>query len=139
MYQGCYGFSWTFTHDSYSYTGFCEDNSQGVCPDCEGTHEHMPYQSGGTNECGLSVTATESQYGNDSVTSVDPFIDTGIEEAEITELRDRTQELVYTEWESVQEEVLHSGDHASEIATQGSIAIIEQVFQNVSLPVESYR
>ena len=60
-------------------------------------------------------------------------------EAEITELRDRTQELVYTEWERVQEEVLHAGDHASEIATQGSIAIIEQVCQNVSLPVESYR
>lgn len=83
-YQGCYGFSWTFTHDSYSYTGFCEDNSQGVCPDCGGTQEHMPYQSAGTNECGLSVSATESQYGNDSVLSVDPYIATGIEEAEIT-------------------------------------------------------
>ena len=54
-------------------------------------------------------------------------------EAEITELRDRTQETVYTEWEGVQEEVLHAGDHASEAATQGSIAITEQVFQNVSL------
>ena len=83
-YEGCYGFSWTFTHDSYSYTGFCEDNSQGVCPDCDGTHEHTPYQSGGTNECGLSVTATETLYENESVTSVDPFIGTGIEEAEIT-------------------------------------------------------
>ena len=84
VYQGCYGFSWTFTHDSYSYTGFCEDNSQGVCPDCNGTHEHTPYQSGGTNECGLSVTATET-------------------------------------------------------ATKGSIAITEQVFQNVSPLAESRR
>lgn len=54
-------------------------------------------------------------------------------EAEITELRERTQEMVYTEWERLQDNVLHTGDHASEIATQGSIAITEQVFQNVSL------
>ena len=84
VYQGCYGFSWTFTHDSYSYTGFCEDNSQGVCPDCEGIHAHTPYQSGGTNEYGLSVTATETMCENEAVTSVDPYISTGIEEAEIT-------------------------------------------------------
>ena len=25
-YRGCYGFSWTFTHDSYSYTGFCSES-----------------------------------------------------------------------------------------------------------------
>ena len=36
-------------------------------------------------------------------------------------------------------EMTDTGDHASEITTQGSIAIIEQVCQNVSLPVESYR
>ena len=83
-YQGCYGFTWTFTHDSYAYTGYCDDNSQGVCPDCEGTHEHTPYQAGGTNEYGLSVTATETMYENEAVTSVDPYVDTGIEEAEIT-------------------------------------------------------
>ena len=29
VYNGCYGFSWTFTHDSYAYTAFCDDNSQG--------------------------------------------------------------------------------------------------------------
>ena len=35
VYQGCYGcygFSWTFTHDSYSYTGFCEDKLPGRLP-----------------------------------------------------------------------------------------------------------
>ena len=32
----------------------------------------------------MRVTATETMYENDSVTSVDPYIGTGIEEAEIT-------------------------------------------------------
>ena len=26
-YLGCYGFRWTFTHDSYGYTAFCDNNS----------------------------------------------------------------------------------------------------------------
>ena len=83
-YLGCYGFKWTFTHDSYGYTAFCDDNSQGVCPDCEGTHEHTPYQAAGTNEKGLSVSATETLEGKETIASVDPFnTDSGIEEAEI--------------------------------------------------------
>ena len=43
--SGCYGFTWTFTHDSYSYTAFSDDNGYGVgnvCPDCGGTHKHTP-------------------------------------------------------------------------------------------------
>ena len=84
VYDGCYGFSWIFTHDSYGYTAFCDDNSQGVCPDCGSTHVHTPYQAGGTNEMGFSMTATETLKGNDEVTAVDPFPDDGIEEAEIT-------------------------------------------------------
>ena len=83
-YFGCYGFSWVFTHDSYGYTAFCDDNSQGVCPDCDGTHEHTPYQAGGTNEMGFSMTATETLRGNEAVQAVDPCTDEGIEEAEIT-------------------------------------------------------
>lgn len=83
-YLGCYGFKWTFTHDSYGYTAFCDDNSQGVCPDCEGTHEHTPYQAAGTNEKGLSVSATETLEGKETIASVDPFnTESGIEEAEI--------------------------------------------------------
>ena len=39
---------------------------------------------------------------------------------------------IYTE-----KEMTDTGDHASEIATQGSIAIIEQVCQNNVRPVES--
>ena len=84
VYTGCYGFTWTFTHDSYGYTAFRDDNSQGVCPDCGGTHAHTPYQAGGTNSKGLSVTATETLLGNPAVTAADPFnAESGIEEAEI--------------------------------------------------------
>ena len=83
-YTGCYGFTWTFTHDSYGCTAFRDNNSQGVCPDCGGTHAHTPYQAGGTNSRGVSVTATETLVGNAAVTAVDPFnTESGIEEAEI--------------------------------------------------------
>ena len=86
VYQGCYGFTWTFTHDSYSYTAFSDDNGYGVdnvCPDCGGTHKHTPYQAGGTNEMGVTVSATETIGGSEAVEAVDPYADTGIEEAEI--------------------------------------------------------
>ena len=83
-YSGCYGFAWTFTHDSYGYTAFRDNNSLGVCPDCGGTHAHTPYQAGGTNSRGVSVTATETLVGNPAITAVDPFnTGSGIEEAEI--------------------------------------------------------
>ena len=29
-YTGCYGFTWTFSHNSYGYTAFRDNNSQGV-------------------------------------------------------------------------------------------------------------
>ena len=83
-YTGCYGFVWTFTHDSYGYPAFRDNNSQGVCPDCGGTHAHTPYQSCGTNSKGLSVSATETLRGKPEITAVDPFSTaSGIEEAEI--------------------------------------------------------
>ncbi len=66
VYTGCYGFTWTFTHDSYGYTAFRDNNSWGVCPDCGGTHAHTPYQAGGTNSQGVSVTATETLLGKES-------------------------------------------------------------------------
>lgn len=83
-YVGCYGFTYTFSHDSYSYTARRDDNSAGVCPDCGSTHDHTPYEEAGTNEMGVMVSATESLYGNEAVAAVDPFTDAGIEEAEIT-------------------------------------------------------
>ena len=84
VYTGCYGFTWTFTHDSYGYTAFSDNNSTGVCPDCGGTHAHTPYQAGGTNSKGVSVTATETLAGKAAVEAVDPYNrESGIEEAEI--------------------------------------------------------
>lgn len=83
-YTGCYGFTWTFTHDNYGYTAFRDNNSPGVCPDCNGTHAHTPYQSAGTNSKGVSVTATETLVGKEAVKKADPYNNnTGIEEAEI--------------------------------------------------------
>ena len=85
VYQGCYGFTYTFTKDSYSYTAFSDDNLSGYCPDCGGEHAHTPYEAGGTNEMGLTVSATETlSGGSKAVKAVDPFNkQTGIEEAEI--------------------------------------------------------
>ena len=35
-YHGCFGYTWTFTHDSYRYVSRRDDNLLGICPDCEG-------------------------------------------------------------------------------------------------------
>lgn len=86
VYNGCYGFTYTFTKDSYAYTGFRDDNGegqQGVCPDCGGTHAHTPYEAAGTNEKGVSVSATETIGCSEAIEAVDPYTDAGIEEAEI--------------------------------------------------------
>ncbi len=87
VYNGCYGFTYTFTHDSYGYTAFSDDNGAAVeneCPDCGGTHAHTPYQAAGTNEKGLTVTATETLGSSKAVAEADPKnYETGIEEAEI--------------------------------------------------------
>ena len=85
-YDGCYGFSYTFTKDSYAYTAFSDDNGEAVggeCPDCGGTHAHTPYEAGGTNEMGVTVSATETIGCSDVIYEADPYLDTGIEEAEI--------------------------------------------------------
>ncbi len=85
VYQGCYGFTYTFQKDSYGYTAFSDDNLSGYCPDCGGQHAHTPYEAGGTNEMGLTVSATETLSGAcKAIKAVDPFnYETGIEEAEI--------------------------------------------------------
>ena len=85
-YSGCYGFTYTFTHDSYGYTAFRDDNGEaveGVCPDCGQTHAHTPYEAAGTNDQGVTVTATETLGCSEAVEAVDPYEDLGIEEAEI--------------------------------------------------------
>ena len=86
-YVGCYGFTYTFTKDSYGYTAFSDDNGSavnGVCPDCGGEHKHTPYEAGGTNDMGVTVSATETIGCSDAVYEAYPYEDAGIEEAEIT-------------------------------------------------------
>ena len=86
LYNGCYGFTYTFTKDSYSYNAFQDDNGAGVdnvCPDCGSTHTHTPYQSAGTNEKGVTVSASEALSSSAVLKETDPFKADGIEQAEI--------------------------------------------------------
>lgn len=88
-YTGCYGFNYVFEKDSYSYTAFRDDNGEAqenVCPNCGGNHIHTPYEAGGTNEMGVSMSATETLYSsNAALKELDPYVKNGgIEEAEIT-------------------------------------------------------
>ncbi len=84
-YKGCC-FSYTFTRDSYSYTAFSDDNGpvvEHVCPSCGESHYHIPFEAAGTNEMGLSVTATESLRGSETMREADPCVENGISESEI--------------------------------------------------------
>ncbi len=98
QFLGCpaYGeFEWYFIHDTYRFTHFTNDTLyNGVCPECgEGSPEspvtHPSYTEFGTNEKGVSVSATETIYGNKEVTAVDPLRQektdgkVGIEETDI--------------------------------------------------------
>ena len=96
LFLGCPGygeFEWTWTHDSYRFTHFTNDVFP-VCPECGQSDpktgfSHYSYTEFGTNEKGLSVSATETIYGNKQVTAVDPFVQdkvdgiVGIEETDI--------------------------------------------------------
>lgn len=82
-YQGCTDFTWTFTHDSYKYTARCDGFIDGVCPTCEGTHDHTPYEEAGTNDHGVTVSATNSLNANEKIQETDPFTENGIEESEM--------------------------------------------------------
>ena len=94
-YIGCdfgdgedYGFHWTWTHDSYRFTHYTENTIGGYCPECgaEGVN-HYAYTVGGTNDKGVSMTATETISGKRAVRNVDPYAYSddpqGIEETDI--------------------------------------------------------
>ena len=87
---------WTFTHDSYRFTHFTNDiYYDGICPECDENvltgdpaDFHFSYTEFGTNEKGVSVSATETIHGNDAVKEIDPNVKTGekgggIEETDI--------------------------------------------------------
>lgn len=94
--MGCEGygaFEWTWTHDNYRFISFKADNEfdpEGKCPEC-GVAGHSSYTESGTNEKGVTISATETLYGNEKVTAegVDPMRQTkvdgkvGIEETDI--------------------------------------------------------
>ena len=92
-YLGCpaYGeFEWVFTHDSYRFTYFTNDVFNGACPECGVENPaHWSYTEFGTNEKGVSVSATETISGNAAVKAVDPNIrekkdgKVGIEETDL--------------------------------------------------------
>lgn len=88
-YVGCpeYGpFEWDFTHDSYRFTYFTNDiYYDGICPECGEKADHYSYTEFGTNEKGVSVSATETLYGNEKVTEADPYRDTEWAEANKSE------------------------------------------------------
>ena len=83
VYEGCYGFTHTFTHDSYSYTATSDDITSGVCPDCGQTHPHTPMEEVGTNEKGVSVSAMVTLRANSKVTGVDPMVGGGMCESDM--------------------------------------------------------
>ena len=89
IYVGCpeYGpFEWDFTHDSYRFTYFTNDiYYDGICPECGEKADHYSYTEFGTNEKGVSVSATETLYGNEKVTEADPYRDTEWAEANKSE------------------------------------------------------
>ena len=81
-YRGCpeYGpFTYELSHPSYRFTYFKNDNVyNGVCPECgEENAQHASYTEFGTNEKGVSVSATETISGTDAVLAVDPYRDAG--------------------------------------------------------------
>ncbi len=88
-YVGCpeYGpFEWDFTHDSYRFTYFTNDiYYDGICPECGEKADHYSYTEFGTNEKGVSVSATETLYGNEKVTEADPYRDAEWAEANKSE------------------------------------------------------
>ena len=93
LYLGCpeYGeFEWTFTHDSYRFTYFTNDVFNGTCPECgQENPTHWSYTEFGTNDKGVSVSATETISGNSAVKGIDPNVKekvngiVGIEETDI--------------------------------------------------------
>ena len=92
-YLGCPGygeFEWVWSHDSYRFTYFTNDVFHGTCPECgEENPTHWSYTEFGTNDKGVSVSATETISGNSAVKAIDPSIrqkvdgKVGIEETDI--------------------------------------------------------
>ncbi len=87
VYTGCEDyktFTYNFTHDSYAYTATSDDNTSGVCPDCDAEYSHTPMEEVGTNEKGVSVSATVTLSGKKAASSADPMVSGGVAESDVT-------------------------------------------------------
>ena len=90
VYEGCYGFKHTFTHDSYAYTANRDDNlvgegnTTGRCPNCGQTHKHTPMEEAGCNEKGVSVSAMVTLSWNGKYKQVDNMVSGGMCESDMT-------------------------------------------------------
>ena len=86
-----------------------DDNLLGICPDCGGTHDHQPFEEAGTNERGVTVTATQGLSPTDEVLAADPYVHTGIHEAEIATIH-AGKSVKQTE---TKKEVIHEETHST--------------------------
>ena len=90
VYNGCYGFTHTFSHDTYAYTATSDDNfvgpgnETGKCPNCGSTHKHTPMEECGCNEKGVSVSAMVTLSANSAVKIADKMVSGGMCESDMT-------------------------------------------------------
>ena len=84
VYHGLFGYTWTFTHDSYRYISRRDGDQVDLGSDYEYTYDEMLFEQAGTNEYGLTVTATQSLDAAPAVEEADPYIYEGLSENEIT-------------------------------------------------------
>lgn len=79
VYKDAYGFSMPYPSHTYAYTYVRDSYAYGECvQDENGNNIGQPYAAAGTNEKGLSVTATVSTKYNELAEAADPLVDTGI-------------------------------------------------------------
>lgn len=84
VYQDSYGFSMPQPSHTYAYT--CVRDSyayEEAMADKSGNSYGEPYAAAGSNECGVSVTATVSTAYNKQAAEADPLLETGICEISI--------------------------------------------------------
>ena len=87
IYQDAYGFSMPYPSHTYGFTYVRDSYAHGECvQDESGNDIGLPYAAAGTNEKGLSVTATVSTKYNEMAKAADPLVDTGICEISMTAL-----------------------------------------------------
>lgn len=87
IYEDAYGFSMPYPSHTYGYTYVRDSYAYGECvQDENGNDIGEPYAAAGTNEKGVSITATVSTHYNEQAEAADPLVDTGICEISMTSI-----------------------------------------------------